>query len=121
MNSVEFIGNVGDKPEPKATENGKMYVKFPIGIYNGKENTMWLDIVCWDDLADKFHENVQKGYKVHVKGRFDCYTYEGKDGKKHKYFSVAADWFRYWPPREQKTTTEEVAASRAEYDKKNPF
>lgn len=112
MNSVHFQGNVGDKPEPKAFERdgkAKILCRFPIAVYMGKEKTMWIDVVCFDDLADDFHANVQTGYKLEVKGRLDFNTYE-RDGRTIKSFFVVADWIRYWEPR-NKTTNEETAAA----------
>ena len=80
---VTVIGNLGKKPEIKATGDGKKFARFSLAVnryVNKEKSTMWVDCVCWDEKKTEVLEAfADKGTKVYVEGQLEKRTYM-KDG-----------------------------------------
>ena len=87
-NRVTLIGNLGQDPETKTTENGKKVTHFTLATDDGYKNsdgqkvseTTWHNIVAWNGLAEIAGKYLQKGRQVAVEGRIVYRTYEDKKG-----------------------------------------
>ena len=70
LNQCSFIGRLGKDPEMNYTPSGKPVTKFSLAVDQGKhQETLWLTIVCWNDLAERMNEYLSKGQLVFVQGR----------------------------------------------------
>lgn len=79
FNDCRFEGNLGRDVEISVTPNGTAIGKFSLGVWQGKEKeTMWINCIAWDDLAEWASENIGKGTHVRVAGRMNQRKYEGK-------------------------------------------
>lgn len=87
MNQTTISGNLGQDPELRTTTTGTNVATYSIGVYraNPKEKdkpiTDWFNIVAWGEQADLVMQNLKKGTKVLVNGRFQTRTYQNKEGK----------------------------------------
>lgn len=89
-NSVQIIGNVGNTPEFKEFNGGKMMARFSVATNeyfknaSGEktENTTWHNFVAWGNTAKYISENVGKGREVAVEGKLSSRSYEDKNGEK---------------------------------------
>ena len=87
-NRVTLIGNLGQDPDTKTTENGKKVTHFTLATDDGYKNadgqkvseTTWHNIVAWNGLADIADRFLKKGRQVAVEGRIVYRTYEDKNG-----------------------------------------
>src|SRR5690242_1483441 len=80
LNQCSFIGRLGKDPEMNYTPNGKAVTKFSLAVDQGKgQDTLWLTIVCWNDLAERMHEYLSKGQLVFVQGRLVQRSYVDKN------------------------------------------
>ena len=69
-NEVIFMGRLGKDPEMSYTNGGKALTKFSLAIDQGKnKDAMWLNVVCWEQVAEEASEQASKGALVEVKGR----------------------------------------------------
>jgi single-strand DNA-binding protein len=85
-NQVIFAGNLGRDPEMSYTKGGKALTRFSLGVYQGQgKDTMWLNVICWEALAERVSKEISVGNKVQVEGRLTCRKYEGKS-----YYDVIA-------------------------------
>jgi single-strand DNA-binding protein len=50
------------------------------GKRDGEEETDWLDVVCWDAIAENVNQYLDKGAMAGVEGRVQSRTWERKDG-----------------------------------------
>lgn len=70
MNQCVFIGNLTGDPEMRYSTNGTPITQFSIAINertkDGKETTEYINLVCWDKLAETVGEYARKGRKVAV-------------------------------------------------------
>ncbi len=93
-NKVAFTGNLGRDPEMNYTPTGKAVTKFSIAVSQGKDkdkDPMWLDITCWQDLAEEVFTQAAKGTQVEVRGRLTQESWKDKEGKTRRAFKVVAD------------------------------
>ena len=91
LNQCSFIGRLGKDPEMSYIPQGKAVTKFSIAVDQGKEQkAMWLDIECWDKLAEQMNEFLYKGAQVFVQGRLKKSTYTGKDKGEHLSIAIVA-------------------------------
>jgi single-strand DNA-binding protein len=87
-NRATLIGNLGQDPETKTTENGKKVVHFTLATKESYKNsegqrvneTTWHNIIAWNGLADIAGKYLKKGKEVAVEGRIVYRTYEDKKG-----------------------------------------
>lgn len=88
MNNLVILeGNVGKDPEVRFTQSGSKVVTYSLAVFRptkDKDNpaTDWFTIVCWGDQANSVEQNIHKGTRVLVEGRFQTRSYDDKDGKK---------------------------------------
>src|SRR6266516_1598971 len=70
LNQCSFIGRLSKDPEMNYTPNAKPVTKFSLAVDQGKnQDTLWLNIVCWNELAERMNEYLSKGLLVFVQGR----------------------------------------------------
>lgn len=89
MNKAIFTGRLGSTPELKTTQSGVSVCTFTIAVdrpkISGKQQeTDWLTIVAWRNLADFASRYLTKGRKVLVTATVRTRTYDDKDGKTRK-------------------------------------
>lgn len=91
FNQVTVIGRLGRDPDMNYTPNGKPTTKFSIAVDQGKEQKpMWLNVVCWNELAERINTLVYKGAPVFVQGRLQVRTYTDKSKVERTSIEVVA-------------------------------
>lgn len=93
LNSVTLIGRMTRDPELRYTPNGTAVCKFTLAVNRrfNKEQTDFIDCVCWKGLAENVANYTGKGSLVGVKGSIETNPYETKDGQKRKAVEVNCD------------------------------
>ena len=88
MNKVFLIGNLVRDPEVRATQSGISVCNFTVAVNrrfkkeNGEQETDFLNVIAWRQLAELCGKYLAKGRKVAVTGSIQARTYEAKDGSK---------------------------------------
>lgn len=105
MNKVFLIGNLTRDPELRATQSGVSVCSFSIAVnrrfknqQTGQQETDFINITCWRQLADLCGRYLLKGRKVAVIGSIQTRTYEAQDGSKRSAFEVVADEVEFLTP-----------------------
>ncbi len=88
-NRVQLIGHVGNDPEVKTFEGGKV-ANLTLATndnYTNKkgekvEQTEWHRVVAWDSNADIIEKFVTKGKEIAIEGKLSTRSYDDKDGNK---------------------------------------
>ena len=98
MNKVFLIGNLTRDPEMRSTQSGVPVCNFSIAVnrrfrnaQTGQQETDFLNIVAWRQLAELCGRYLTKGRKVAVTGSIQTRTYEAQDGSKRSAFDIVAD------------------------------
>jgi len=77
-----IIGNLGNKPEMRATPKGDMVTQFSMASsrkYGDKDETTWWHVTVWGKQAESCNQYLAKGARVLVEGRL---TPDDKGGPK---------------------------------------
>lgn len=97
-NSITVVGNLTRDPELRYTQSGKATVTLGIAVnrnyqVNGewKEQTTYMNVVAWDQLAENIAASLTKGARVLVSGRLDVREYENREGVKKTSVDIVAD------------------------------
>ncbi len=78
-NEVVFKGRLGGDPEMSYTPKGTALTKFSLAINQGRDkDAMWLNVVCWEALAEQVNTDAAKGDLIEVRGRLTQRKYQGK-------------------------------------------
>jgi len=97
-NRVQLIGHIGQEPEIKNLEFGRV-ANFTIvtneNYTNAKgekvEQTEWHRISAWGKIVDIVEQLLTKGSHVAIEGKLTHRSYEGKDGNKRYITEVVAN------------------------------
>jgi single-strand DNA-binding protein len=93
-NRIILVGRLTRDPEMRFIASGSGVVKFTLAVNrrmkNGEE-TMFIDIVAWEKLAETCNTYLKKGMSVLVEGRLVIRNYDDKDGNKRKATEVVID------------------------------
>ena len=102
VNRVILIGNVGQNPEIKSTQDGKKIANFSIGISESwkdknsgerKTKTEWVNIAAFGNIASVIESYVKKGSKVYVEGSLQTNNYTDANGVKKSATKVVLQGF----------------------------
>ncbi len=117
MNKVILIGNITKELELRKTQTNKSVVEFSIAInegYGDNKTTEYVNITCWEKLAERIVQYCRKGHKVCVEGRIKTDSYE-KQGQKVYRTYVLANNIEFLQPRES-TTIEQTSLTGTDKD-----
>ena len=112
MNKVFLIGNLTRDPEMRSTQSGVAVCNFSIAVnrrfrnpQTGQQETDFLNIIAWRQLAELCSKYLAKGRKVAVAGSIQTRTYEAKDGSKRTAWDIVADEVEFLTPQNQQNST----------------
>lgn len=89
-NKVQLIGNLGQDPDIKETENGKKLARFSIATNENYRNakgekvteTTWHNLIAWGKVAGIVEKYLHKGSEVAIEGKLISRSYTDKEGIK---------------------------------------
>lgn len=81
LNVVILMGRLAKTPEVKKDKNGEEFTTACIAVDSGKEQAMYVDLVCYS-ASQKAFDFVDTGDQIGVSGRLDIQSYTKKDGSK---------------------------------------
>ena len=88
MNKAMVIGNLGNDPVVRYTQNGVPVATFSVATTerwkdsegNKQEHTDWHRIVAWRGLAEVCGEHLTKGSRVYIEGKIQTRKWEDQNG-----------------------------------------
>jgi len=97
-NTITVVGTLGRDPEIKFTNGGGAKASWSMAVTRRwkdqsgeqQEQTSWVNVVAWGQLAENCAASLAKGNRVIVSGRLEQRSYE-KDGEKKDWVEVVAD------------------------------
>jgi single-strand DNA-binding protein len=98
-NFMTFIGNLTDDPDLRFTQGGAPVASFRVASNrrytdrsgNQQEETTFLNVNAWRDLAENAAESLGKGDRVVVIGRVRVRSYENREGQTVWVTEIEAD------------------------------
>jgi single-strand DNA-binding protein len=110
LSKIQIIGNLGRDPELRYTPNGRPVASFTVAVNQSTKNqqtgewiesTDWFRVSIWGDRGERAAENLRKGSRVFVDGRFRTREYQANDGQKRISLDITADTVLGLDKREQ--------------------
>lgn len=92
MNQIVLTGNLTKDPEKVSTTSGKSLCKLVMAVnkYGKEDAPLYINVVCWNALADNCVKFLTKGSKVLVNGELNIRVYDASDGSKKYVTEVMA-------------------------------
>src|SRR6202044_729749 len=99
-NNVSIVGNLTRDPELRFTPSGQATASFGVAVNRSwtdrqtqerKEQTSFLDVVCWGQLAENVAQSLSRGSRVVVTGRLDQRSWENQEGERRSKVEITAD------------------------------
>ncbi len=97
-NTTTIAGNLTRDPELRFTPSGAAVTNFGLAATRRykrgdewEEQTSFLDVVCWRELAENTAESLTKGARVIVTGRLEQRSWETDAGEKRSKVEIVAD------------------------------
>lgn len=94
-NQCYITGNLGRDPEMKYTQSGRPYCRFSVAssykTSGSEEHTDWVPVQVWGPLAESCGNNLRKGARVTVRGRFTTSSWKDSSGNKKYFTQVVAE------------------------------
>ncbi len=89
-NKVQLIGNLGNAPDVRTTENGKKWAKLSLATNETYRNaagekitdTQWHTLVAWGKTAEIAEKYLAKGSEIVVEGKLVNRNFTDKEGNK---------------------------------------
>ncbi|NLH40093.1 MAG: single-stranded DNA-binding protein [Elusimicrobia bacterium] len=100
QNQVLIVGRLTRDPDFKSTQKGKTFCFFDIASNRRykdnatgewKDDTTFVPIAVWGDIADRCKDRIKKGTPVYIEGRLSMSEYTNKDGINIKKLRVVAN------------------------------
>jgi len=93
LNKVMIIGNLGRDPEMRYTPSGSPVTNFSVAASRkwsspdgeAHEETEWFNVVCWNKLAERANQYLQKGKQVYIEGRLRTRSWDDQQTGEKKY------------------------------------
>lgn len=82
-NTLICIGRITKDLELRYTTNNKAVVNIPLAINNGKDDTTFIDIVVYGNVAETTCKYCKKGDLIGAQAKVQNNNWTDKDGKKH--------------------------------------
>src|SRR5260370_32019647 len=114
-NRVIMVGTLVRDPEIRYIGSGAAVTKFRIAVNPNKrdakpEDTLFLDIVAWEKLAETCNTYLKKGMSCLVEGRLSIRQYEDKEGNKRQATEVVINTMQMLgSPRDRQSSSESVS------------
>ncbi len=98
--TVSMVGNLTRTPGLRFTPNGAAVANFGLAVNRRwknqqtdewEEQTSFIDVTCWRELAENVSESLDKGDRVVVTGRLEQRSWESNEGEKRSKVEVVAD------------------------------
>ncbi|QOJ29242.1 MAG: single-stranded DNA-binding protein [Ignavibacteriales bacterium] len=98
LNKIQLIGNLGQDAETRTTTTQVAVTNFSVATENSYKNKdgEWVRETTWHrvtyfNASDFLRENLRKGSKVYVEGRYRSREYTDKDNIKKTAWEVIAE------------------------------
>ena len=94
------MGNLARDPVIRATKTGRSVASFTVAVNRNyttpqgeqRELTDWINVVAWGPLAEAVGNQLRKGNRVFVEGRYSTRSYDAQDGSKRYVTEVVANF-----------------------------
>jgi len=118
INKFIGIGNLCQDPKIQQLQDKKK-CSFSIAINSTKTDVLFLNVECWNNVAENCNKYLSKGSCVYVEGKIKNSKWTDKEGVKRNNFFVSADIVRFLP-NGRKQEAEETLVEKSDVPRSIP-
>lgn len=126
---ITILGNVGNDPEMRYTQNGKAVTSFTVAVNKAwtgadgqkQEKATWFKISCWEKLAEITSAHVTKGMQVMVIGEVSTQAFTDKTGVNRASLELTAKEVKFLGSKADNATSATSAPVQEEQAADIPF
>lgn len=118
-NLLILVGRITKELELRYTPNNKAVVDLPIAVNNGKDDTTFITVTLFGNIAETTYKYCHKGDTVGVQATVKNHNWEDKEGKKHYDYSFIANKITFLSTKKQEESKEE--AKETPKEETDPF
>jgi single-strand DNA-binding protein len=107
VNKFIGIGHLCQDPKIQ-TLGDKKKASFSVGINNTKDDVLFLNIECWNKVAENCNNFLSKGSCVFLEGKVKTSKWTDKAGNNRTNFYIAADIVRFLPNSKREAPQKKV-------------
>jgi len=96
INKYICAGYLSSDPKSQTFSSGKMKCTFSLGVNAGKETT-WIDVECWDKIAENSNSLLKKGSLILLEGKLKYLSWTDKNNFKKNKLICVCDFFKLLP------------------------
>lgn len=120
INVLVMSGRVTRDAEIFFTQSGTAKLTLPIAVNRRvkdaksgewKDDTFFIDVIAWKELAERSKEKAKKGAPVVVEGRLQGRKYEDKSGQQRSVLEVVANRLQFLAMADKSAAPEAAAAA----------
>ena len=90
-NTILMVGRITKDIELRYTPNNKAVITVNIAIQNGKDDTTFLPITVFGNVAETTSKYCKKGDLIGIKGNIKNHNWQDKQGNMHYDYSFIAE------------------------------
>lgn len=123
LNRILVVGRLGKKPELRSTKQGTPVCNFSLATNsrrNDREETLWLTVVTWGNLANTVVKYLDKGARILVEGELQMNEYKDKNQLNVSRPEIIANRVLFLEMKKNKPAEELDGAQLAEFQKDSP-
>lgn len=102
-NTLICIGRITKNLELRYTTNNKAVVNVPIAINNGKDDTTFIDVVLYGNIAETTYKYCKKGDLIGVQAKVVNNKWTDRDGKNHYDYNFIASKVTFLSTKKENT------------------
>ncbi len=88
------MGYLSADPKFNEFQSGKKKAEFSLGISTSPKETLWIDVECWDKIAENCNKYIKKGSLVFVDGKLKYNSWTDKNGNKRNKITCVCDFIK---------------------------
>lgn len=96
VNKFIGVGHLCDDPKMQEFGNNKK-CSFSLAMNNTKTEALFLNIECWNNVAENCYKFLKKGSCSYVEGKVKSSKWQDKAGVQRTSFFISADMVRFLP------------------------
>lgn len=90
-NTILMVGRITKDIELKYTPSNKAVIKVSLAVNNGKDDTTFLPITIFGNMAETTSKYCKKGDLIGIKGNIKNHNWQDKQGNTHYDYSFIAE------------------------------
>ena len=120
-NTILMVGRITKDIELKYTPNNKAVITVNLAIQNGKDDTTFLPITAFGNIAETTSKYCKKGDLIGIKGNIKNHNWQDKEGKMHYDYSFIAERISFLSSKEKEVKKEQTSNTVEKKDNTDIF